>query len=163
MILIGVVLLLLSFGSTMYALLRPDWIDAQLAHQRELVQGNPMLERPVLTWVIAVFGLLGVLESGLSIVLGLYTRRGVRWAIVTALVLTALRVIVIGLLFVLAMLTATLAKMIDTANGTTAQTPDLTGWLVGSATSTLVLGVLIVWLIQALRAPSPSLLGSGPG
>ena len=162
MVAIGVVLLAGSFVTTMYALLRPEWITAQLAPHKDVTGDNPLLQQPRLTWLIAVFGALGLIESGLSIALGLWILRGHRWAVVTSLVLTGLRLLIVGLMAGLMILAVLLARAMS-ADAADLQRYDPTpappalptvsalniGISVGSA---IVLMLLMVWLIQALRA-----------
>ena len=160
MIAIGVALLAGSFVSTMYALLRPEWLNAQLAPHKELIGDHPLLNQPALTWAIAIGGALGLIESGLSIALGLWILRGHRWAIVTSLVLTLLRLLVVGLFAMVAILAATLASTLDANDAglmryepAAAPPPAAVGpWTIGIAIGcAVILLLLAIWLIQALR------------
>lgn len=144
---IGVALLALTIGSSAKALLDPAWIDAQLAAAGPAVQDNPMLRPPMLTWVILIGGVLGLIEAGLSIVLGIYTYRRKRWAIITSIVLSVLRLLIVGLLLLLTLLVAALGQSTSTMHR------DLL--LAGGAT--LVLLALIGLLIAALRSPTASM------
>lgn len=151
MIAIGVVLLAGSFVSTMYALLNPDWLKGQLAAHREALGDNPLLQGKTLLWIVAISGTLGLLESGLSIVLGLYILRGKHWAIVTSLVLTILRLLIVGLLALLVVLAMVLERAMRTDAGAPAPATSMTWDLVLGIGSTAVLVLLAVWLIQAMR------------
>lgn len=159
MIAIGVLILGVSFVSTMFALLQPDWIDAQLKPHHEALSDNPLLQRPALTWLIAISGGMGLIESGLSIGLGLYILRAKKWAIVTSLVLTMLRLAIVVVLTV----PLTLMLFLIYRNGDLPpEWSFATGFtFCGCVTSIGVLVLLAVWLMQALRIepepqPTPS-------
>ena len=158
MIAIGVVLLAGSFVSTMFALLQPEWIDTQLKPYHQALADNPMLQRPALTWLIAIFGGLGLLESGLSIALGLFILRGKQWAIVTSLVLTILRLVIVGLFALLAVVATALEKALGTDSSTPA--PSMGMNIAIGVGSTVVLLLLAVWLVQAMRVERRN--ASGP-
>lgn len=142
-VVIGAGLLVLSTYYSARALVDPEWLDAQLASAGPAVQDNPMLQPPTLTWIIVIGGLLGLVEAGLSVVLGIYTCRGRRWAILTSIILSVLRLLIVGLLLLLTLLIAAMGE------STAAMSRDLL--FAGGAA--LVLLALIGLLIAALRAP----------
>jgi hypothetical protein len=156
MISIGVLILGVSFVSTMYALLQPEWIDVQLKPYHEALGDNPLLQRPALTWMIAISGGMGLIESGLSIGLGLWILRGRHWAIVTSLVLTILRLIIVGLFALVAVLAAAFEKALrvdarSAGNVPPPASPPMAMNIALGVGATVVLLLLAVWLIQAIR------------
>jgi hypothetical protein len=146
LIVIGVAILIFSVAGTARALLDPVWLDAQLAAAGPALQDNPMFQPPALTWMIAISGLLGIVESGLSIILGIYTYKGRRWAIITSILLTVLRLLIVGLLLLMQVLVAALGQ----------STPTFARDLLFAGGATMVLLALIGLLIAALRTPKPA-------
>ncbi len=140
-IVIGVAILFGSVGASVYALVNPAWLDAQIDAAGPALQDNPMLRPPTLTWIIVLSGVLGLAESGLSIVLGIYTYMGRRWAIVTSILLTVLRLLIVGLLVLMQLLVVALGQT----------TPTMSRDLLFAGGSTLVLLALIGLLVVALR------------
>ena len=143
-VVIGVALFAVSIYYSARALIEPAWLDAQLDAAGPMLQDNPMLRPPALTWIVILSGVLGLLESGLSVILGIYTYLGKRWAIITSIVLSALRLLIVGLLLLLVVLAASLAP----------SPTDTSVNLLFAGGSTLVLLALIGLLIAALwKAP----------
>lgn len=145
-VVIGVAIFFMSIAGTAKALLDPAWLDAQIAAVGPALEDNPMLRAPTLTWIIVISGVLGLAESGLSIVLGIYTYKGRRWAVTTSIVLSVLRLLIVGLLLLLQLLVVALGQSTPTMGR------DLL--MAGGATITLV--ALICLLIIALRVPTPA-------
>lgn len=149
-IVIGVAILALSVFGTAKALLDPKWLDTQLAAAGPALQDNPLLRPPAITWVIVISGILGLVESGLSVVLGVYTYKRRRWAIVTSIVLSALRLLIVGMLLLLQLLIASLGQ----SSGAGAR--DML--FAGGATIVLLalIGLLIAALWGPTQTPSPA-------
>jgi hypothetical protein len=143
LIVIGVAILAISVGGTARALLDPAWLDGQIAAAGPALQDHPMFRPPVLSWIILVSGLLGLVESGLSVVLGIYTYKGRRWAILTSIILSGLRLLIVGLLLLLQVLVASLGQ----------STPTIARDLLFAGGATIILLGLIGLLIAALREP----------
>lgn len=142
-ILIGIAILMFSLYFSGRALLDPAWLNSQLAAAGPMLEDHPLLRPPALTWILVIGGLLGLLESGLSIALGIYTYRQKRWAIVTSIVLSALRLLIVGLLVLMQLLVMALGQ----------STATMTRDLLMAGGSTLILLALIGLLIAALRQP----------
>lgn len=145
LVVIGIAILVLSVVGTAKALRDPAWLDSQLAAAGPALEDNPLFQQPALTWMIVISGLLGLVESALSIALGVYVYQARRWAIITSILLSALRLVIVGLLLLLQMLVASLAP---SAAGSTRD-------LLFSVGATVTLLALIGLLIVALREPTP--------
>lgn len=137
---IGIVLLAISAGYSVKALTDRAWLDAQLAGAGPGLEDHPLFQPDTIVWVIVIAGILGLLEAGLSVALGIYTYRGKRWAIVTSIVVTVLRLVIVGLLALLIALVAALGQ----------STPEMNRQLLMAGGATLVLLALIGLLIAAL-------------
>lgn len=146
---IGVALLAWSTWYSVKALTDRAWLDAQLADAGPALQDHPLLQPEVLTGVVVVAGILGLLEAGLSVVLGIYTYRGKRWAIVTSIVVTVLRLLIVGLLLLFTLLAAALVETAATGSQTPAS---MSRHLLFAGGAALVLLALIGLLIAALRS-----------
>lgn len=96
----GVVIVAISVGSAWYAIANPKWLDAQLAAAGPDVaeQIASILPPEKVTMLVVTCALAGVIEGGLSIVLGWFVGRGRRWAIATSVAVTSFRLALVGLL-----------------------------------------------------------------
>lgn len=142
-IVIGLAILIFSIYGTAKALLDPAWLDAQLAAAGPALEDNPMLRPPALTWIVVISGVLGLAESGLSIILGVYTYLCRRWAVMTSIILSLLRLLIVGLLLLMQLLVAALGQ----------STPTMARDVLFAGGATIVLLALIGLLVVALRVP----------
>ncbi len=142
-IVIGVAILIFSLYGTAKALLDPAWLDAQIAAAGPALEDSPMLRPPTLTWIVVISGVLGLAESGLSIILGIYTYQFRRWAVMTSIILSVLRLLIVGLLLLMQLLVAALGQ----------STPTMGRDVLFAGGATVTLLALIGLLIVALRAP----------